>query len=88
MKNFFRSFSKWDYLFFAICGIAYFFLIRQYIPCVEDLIYRFSKVDETPILSLWDAIVSQMYDYLHLNGRFLVHTLVQWFCGPAGFIPF
>ena len=88
MKNFFRSFSKWDYLFFAICGIAYFFLIRQYIPCVEDLIYRFSKVDETPIQSLRDAIVSQMYDYIHLNGRFLVHVLVQWFCGSAGFIPF
>lgn len=81
MKNFFRSFSKWDYLFFAICGIAYFFLIRQYIPCVEDLVYRFSKINNTPIDSISDAIFSQIYDYTHINGRFLVHTLVQYFCG-------
>ena len=89
MRHFFRQFTKYDYLFFAICGIVYYLLVRQYIPCVEDLIYRFSKIPgHTPISTISDAIQSQVFDYMHTNGRFLVHTFVQLFCSIWVAVPF
>lgn len=87
MRHFFRQFTKYDYLFFAICGIAYYFLIRQYIPCSwDDLSYRFVCGEEgyNYIDSLKEVIVSNWWAYLHTNGRFLVHCFVQFFCGYGG----
>lgn len=39
------------------------------------------NVERQPINSLYDAIVSQSIDYFKTNGRFIIHTLVQYFCG-------
>lgn len=88
MRHFFRQFTKQDYIFFALCGVAYFLLIRQYIPCVEDFDYHFSKVTKEPIASFSDAVMSQARDYVSLNGRFIVHVLVQLFCSIWSVIPF
>lgn len=88
MKHFFRTFSKWDYLFFVLCGIGYYLLIRQYIPyCCDDLGYCFvSGEDCNYVDSLRDVLASNAYDYLHQNGRFLVHCFVSFFCGYGGHI--
>lgn len=87
MRHFFRQFTKYDYLFFAICGIAYYFLIRQYMPCNwDDLSYRFVLGQEgyNYVDSLKDIFVSNWWGYHHMNGRFLVHCFVQFFCGYGG----
>lgn len=87
MRHFFRQFTKHDYIFFALCGVAYFLLIRQYIPCNwDDLSYRFVCGEDTYkyVDSIGDVLVSNMYAYLHINGRFLVHCFVQFFCGFGG----
>lgn len=87
MRNFFRQFTKTDYIFFTVCALAYFFLIRQYIPCNwDDLSYRFdcSREGYHYIDSLKDVIASNAYAYMHINGRFLVHCFVQFFCGYGG----
>ena len=34
-----------------------------------------------PVTSLYDAALSQSRDYFKTNGRFIIHTLVQYFCG-------
>lgn len=82
MRHFFRQFTKQDYIFFALCGIAYFFLIRQYIPFFDDFIYHYRCDDwPQPIQSFTDIFKSQTYHYIHTNGRFVVHCIVQFFCG-------
>lgn len=91
MKEILSKFNKWDYVFLALLGMGYCFLIIQYIPCWEDIYYSFDRsANEYScwIASLNDAIRSQCYEYTHVNGRFLVHVLVQWFCGCTGPIPF
>lgn len=88
MRHFFRQFTKYDYLFFAICGIAYYFLIRQYIPGFDDLYYRFSRTEGTPITSFSDAIIAQAHDYMQINGRFLTHVFIQLFCSIWSIVPF
>ncbi len=68
---------------------------RFAISCSDDWPYSFicekdgagylSAADEgatpRPITSLKDAIMSQSADYFKSNGRFITHTLVQYFCG-------
>ncbi len=39
------------------------------------------NVIRQPVNSLHDAIVSQSRDYFKTNGRFIVHTIVQYLCG-------
>lgn len=88
LRTFFSSFSKTDYIFFALCSIAFYLLIRQYIPCVEDLYYIFSSATGEYLTSFKDVIISQAHDYMHINGRFLVHCIVQYMCAISGPIPF
>ena len=39
------------------------------------------NVNRQPVTSFYDAIVSQSRDYFKTNGRFIVHTIVQYLCG-------
>ncbi len=68
---------------------------RHAIPNIDDWAYTFvvdehsegylSVIDDgnsrRPVESFTDAVVSQSRDYLKTNGRFIIHTLVQYFCG-------
>ena len=73
-----------------------FFLQNRYaISAIDDWVYAFivnenanghlSIMDDGvirhPIASFHDALLSQSRDYFISNGRFIVHTLVQYFCG-------
>lgn len=73
-----------------------FYLQNRYaILCIDDWVYAFivhedaknylSVVDDnvirTPVSSFSDALLSQSCDYFKSNGRFIIHTLVQYFCG-------
>ena len=78
--------KKHDFLFITLLGIACFFLIRLYIPFIDDLKYaNFHQGDDIiwnrPISSLADAIQSQQSDYFYKNGRVVTHTIVQYLCG-------
>lgn len=58
-------------------------------PVGDDIIYSYILGPETqanaPIIgqltSVYDAIQSQINQYLHCNGRFLVHIVLQSICG-------
>ncbi|MCI7575401.1 MAG: DUF6056 family protein [Bacteroidales bacterium] len=87
MRHFFRQFTKYDYLFFAICGIVYYLLVRQYIPCCLDDLYYSSVCGEEEynyIDNLKEVLISNWWSYNNWNGRFLVHCFVQFFCGYGG----
>ena len=84
MKEIFNRFNKYDYCFLGLVGVAYYLIIAQYIPCMDDMRYAFdcSDIDNWAwINSFSDALRSQSYDYLYRNGRFAIHTIVQWLCG-------
>lgn len=75
--------------------LAFYWQDRYAIAYVDDYPYAFmvteqatnylSVVDDgaerVPVTSLADAVVSQSRDYFKSNGRFVIHTLVQFFCG-------
>lgn len=82
----------WILLAFVIMGTALFLL--QDIWLVRDIDdYGFSTLNELaldecgnsyivhnkPVLSLGDAVASQRVAYTDYNGRFLIHTMSQWF---------
>ncbi len=76
-----------DTLFLAasfVIVFALFFILELFQPFInDDTMYAFICGEEPlkPVQSLSDAIRSQIYEYHHTNGRFIVHVLVQLFCG-------
>lgn len=76
------GFDYKEWLFFAISGIVYYILARQYTIGVDDIIYMHVQgSDWEPIRTLKDIFRSQVWAYNHYNGRVLVHCFVQLFCG-------
>lgn len=72
------------YILLFIIGVA-FYLLNRFSPFIsDDYFYSFVSGTKQPVDSLCDAIQSQCYDYFHKNGRFLVHVIVQYFCGVLG----
>lgn len=75
--------------------ILFYLQDRYAIPNIDDWAYSFivdehsdgylSVIDDdairVPVRSFSDGIVSQSRDYFKSNGRFIVHTLIQFFCG-------
>ena len=58
---------------------VYAFMVNEdaenYMSVADDDVVR------QPIQSFQDALVSQSHDYFKTNGRFVLHSLVQYFCG-------
>jgi len=73
--------NKWIWLTIAV---IYFFLDRESIFVCDDFRYAFVQFSGEPIKGWHDAIRSQMHAYIYDNGRFLVHTIVQYFAGVLG----
>lgn len=86
---------------FVIIGTVLFYLQDQWlIRDIDD--FSFSTINEytvgddgsqyvahvNPVTSLGDAINSQKVAYVEYNGRFIIHTLSQWFNGTksTGFV--
>ena len=82
--SFFPAFKKGDWTFIGVVSVLYYLLIRQYVQIVEDTYYSLVHPEyNRRVLSLWDAMSSQIYDYLNINGRYLVHTFTQYMCGSV-----
>lgn len=85
----------WSSAFLLLFIVAFYIQNRYAISNIDDWPYSFicertgegylSVADDgaspRPITSLRDAIASQSVDYFKSNGRFITHTLVQYFCG-------
>ena len=88
--------KNWLLLAFVLIGTALF--LMQDIWMVRDIDdYGFSTLNELrvedgqrflvhvkPVLSFADAVKSQQAAYFDYNGRFLIHTLSQWFNSMDG----
>lgn len=82
---------KTDYLFLFIVLIGFYILYRFSLFTLDDYYYSFIGVwsdgvngEYEPVNSLGDAIKSNIYDYIHWNGRFIIHTITSYFCGVLG----
>ena len=78
MRHFFRVFDLKDYLVFFLVTIGYLLLLLQSFPISnDDLTYIFHQSTDLPINSFSELIDSNIWGYLNVNGRFLVHCFVQ-----------
>ncbi len=69
--------------------VWYLLLICQNRLICDDLWYSYSHVTGLTIHSVKEAFISQQYDYLYHNGRFLIHWLTQCFAGMKdGALPY
>lgn len=82
---------KSDYIFLFVLFVLFYLLNRFSIFTCDDLYYSFiagmsGGINSEYILveSFSDAVKSNIYDYMHWNGRFIVHTLTSYFCGVLG----
>lgn len=71
-------------IFFIIIGVAFYLLDRFSLFIIDDYDYAFKFGTYERIQSLKDIFVSQCDHYMMRNGRFLVHCVVQLFCGIIG----
>ena len=76
----------WLLVLITLAVAAFWGQDRYAFPSVDDWTYTFICPADTsdacqPVSSLHDAVLSQSRDYFRTNGRFLTHTLVQYFCG-------
>ncbi len=73
-----KSSGLWSLI--IIATIFYIWDSQNLYVC-DDFRYAFVQGDNRPVVSLFDAIESQVHAYKYENGRFLVHTIVQCFAG-------
>lgn len=83
--------KKSDYIFLLIVSIGFYLLDRFSLFIFDDCYYSFiagmgGRINGKfiPVDSIADAIESNMYDYMHWNGRFIIHTITSYFCGVVG----
>lgn len=71
-------------IFFIIIGVAFYLLDRFCLFYLDDYMYAYKFGTYEPIRTMKDIIESQYDHYFLYNGRFLVHCVVQLFCGILG----
>lgn len=83
--------KKTDYIFLSIVFIGFYLLDRFCLSILDDYFYSFIagvsggiNGELTPVKSIVDALKSNIYDYMHWNGRFIIHTITSYFCGVIG----
>lgn len=86
-----KNWLKIDIVFYILIFIAFYCLNRLSPFITDDYFYAFVLRDGSitgesfePIRGLTDVVKSQCYAYFHQNGRFVVHSIVQLFCGIWG----
>ena len=79
--------DKKEILFYTAIFILFYLLDRFCTFTTDD--YRYLVIGgmsggidgvNNPVQSFKDIIISQIYDYNHINGRFLVHSITTLFC--------
>lgn len=82
------SLTKFDWLVILVSMALYYLLVREYIGAVDDVMYGYMRINghiqwDRPVTSIFDALRSQCEDFYSRNGRFVVHTVVQYLCGMS-----
>lgn len=94
MKESIIKYFKNGVLPFVLLSVVLFYLQDQWLIINTDD-FAFSTISEfaldddgnqiiihdRPVTSFLDAVKSQAACYMKYNGRFVVHTITQWFCG-------
>lgn len=94
MKESIKKYFKNGVLPFVLLSVVLFYLQDQWLIINTDD-FAFSTISEfaldddgnqiiihdRPVTSFMDAVKSQAACYMKYNGRFVVHTITQWFCG-------
>lgn len=80
---------KKDIFFYTIVFAVFYVLCSFNFMNGDDFAYSFKyfytkSAQHEPITSLADVLDSQAYDYMTHGGRFIVHVIVQLFCGILG----
>ena len=75
-------------IFFLILGVAFYLLDRWSLFICDDYLYTYKFGTYEPVRTLGDILESQYNHYMGQNGRFIVHVIVQLFCGLWGFKAF
>ncbi len=74
------------YAIISIDDWTYAFIVNNdainYLSVTDDNILR------QPVSSFYDAIISQSRDYFKTNGRFIIHSIVQYICGTKTMLQF
>ena len=82
-----NGFDKKEILFYLLIFILFYLLDRFCTFTTDD--YRYLVIGgmsggidgiNNPVESFKDIIISQLYDYNHINGRFIVHCITTYFC--------
>ena len=88
IKEFFAN--KWAIVLtlFTI-AIAMWILTFLSPECIDDYWHKYVFIDKSvdmnrPITSVKNVIISQYTHYFYVNGRSIVHTIVQLFAGILG----
>lgn len=89
MRYFFKSFTRGDYTFVLLCVVCYFALMLQTFPIsADDLVFRFHQDTMELITNFSGIFESNVWNYFHSNGRFLIHCFIQWFLSLGGYWTF
>lgn len=71
-------------LSFVVIGVVFYAWDCHNMFICDDVFYAFKFDTNQRIESLSDILDSQVDHYLYRNGRFIVHCIVQLFCGILG----
>ena len=91
MRHFFSFFTKKDYVFFVVSSILYGVLLQFFVvTCWDTLTDRFLHGAEqfTYVSNFRDLLQSELYYYMHGNGRFLAIMLANFFGSFGGYTLF
>lgn len=69
---------------YILIGIIFYLLDRENTFLNDDLRYSINHFTGEPVNSIFDAMQSQIVDWHDTNGRFVIHTITQCFCGFIG----
>lgn len=73
--------------YYFVVSLFFYMFVSQYVNVLEDLYYVFRYDVPTksyvPIESITDVIRAQCHDYMKVNGRFLIHVVVQYLCSMS-----
>lgn len=86
------SANKIEIIFLSIIGILFYWLNYYSVIAMDDYFYAmvcfdgdfFDRPNSVPIKDIGDIFISQCNHYQFVNGRFLLHFIIQLFVGILG----
>jgi Family of unknown function (DUF6056) len=74
----------WTLIASLALGVGFYIQYQFNLFLDDDYLYALFTGTDRPIASISDALHSQAIEYMEHNGRFVIHTIVNMFCGVWG----